>query len=74
VTYIEQYIIDKVKDMRKAKSLTQTELSQKMNMSDSFISHVESGSKRAKYNINHLNAIAKIFECSPKDFWPDESL
>lgn len=23
---------------------------------------------RAKYNINHLNDLAKIFKCSPKDF------
>lgn len=46
-------------------------LSQKIGMSSSFVSHVESAKRRAKYNINHLNEIAKIFECSPKDFWPD---
>lgn len=43
-------------------------------MSDSFISQVEDPSKRAKYNINHLNKIAEIFNCSPKDFWPDKAL
>lgn len=74
MTNIEKYIIDKIKTMRKEHGLSQLELSQKLEMSDSFISHVEAPSKRAKYNINHLNDIAKILECSPKDFWPDKPL
>lgn len=74
MTKIEIHIIEKVKELRKEKGLTQLELSHKLNMNDSFISHIESSSKRAKYNINHLNEIAKIFECSPKDFWPEKPL
>ena len=74
MTKIEQYIIDKIKSMRKEHGFSQLELSQKLEMSDSFISHVESTSKRAKYNINHLNKIAELFNCSPKDFWPDKPL
>lgn len=74
VTTIEQYIIEKIKAMRKEHGLSQLELSQKLEMSDSFISHVEAPSKRAKYNINHLNKIAEIFNCSPKDFWPEKPL
>ena len=26
------------------------------------------------YNISHLNVIAKILECSPKDFMPEKPL
>ena len=74
MTEIEKHIIEKVKLMRKEHGLSQLELSQKLDLNDSFISHVESTSKRAKYNINHLNQIAKILNCSPKDFWPDESI
>ena len=74
MTEIEKHIIEKVKLMRKEHGLSQLELSQKLDLNDSFISHVESASKRAKYNINHLNQIAKILNCSPKDFWPDESM
>jgi transcriptional regulator with XRE-family HTH domain len=74
LTNIEKYIIDRIKSMRKEHGLSQLELSQKLEMSDSFISHVEAPSKRAKYNINHLNKIAEIFKCSPKDFWPDKPL
>jgi len=60
--------------MRLDRGLSQLELSQKLEMSDSFISHVEAPSKRAKYNLNHLNRIAEIFKCSPKDFWPEKPL
>lgn len=74
VTEIERYIIDQVKVIRKNHGLSQLDLSQKMEMNDSFVSHVESQSKRAKYNLNHLNLIAKIFNCSPKDFWPDKAI
>jgi transcriptional regulator with XRE-family HTH domain len=72
LTEIEKYIIEKIKTMRKEHRFSQLELSQKLDMNDSFISHVEASSKRAKYNINHINEIAKIFNCSPKDFWPEK--
>ena len=74
LTEIEKYIIDKIKTMRKEHGISQLSLSQKLDMNDSFISHVESNSKRTKYNINHLNLIAKIFNCSPRDFWPDKGI
>lgn len=74
LTEIELYLIEMVKKKRKELGLSQLELSQKLEMSDSFVSHVESAKKRAKYNVNHLNAIAKLFKCSPKDFWPDKPL
>jgi len=73
-TKIETYIINTVKEKRKEKDLSQIALSQKLGLSDSFISHVESQTRRAKYNLNHLNELAIILECSPKDFWPDKPL
>lgn len=74
LTRIEKYIIAKVKDMREEHGYTQIALSQKLNMSDSFVGHVETPKRRAKYNINHLNALAKVFKCSPKDFMPEKSM
>jgi transcriptional regulator with XRE-family HTH domain len=60
--------------MRTDLDLSQLELSQRLEMNDSFVSHVESNTKRAKYNIRHLNELAKVFNCSPKDFLPDDAL
>lgn len=74
LTKVEKYIIAKVKDMRIAHGFSQIALSQKLNMSDSFVGHVETPKRRAKYNINHINALAKLFKCSPKDFMPEKPL
>lgn len=71
---IERYVIQKVKAMRVAAGLSQIALSQELNMTDSFVSHVETPKRRAKYNLNHLNALAKIFKCSPQDFLPEKAL
>lgn len=73
-TKIEKYVIQKVKQMRNEAGLSQIALSQKLNMSDAFIGQVETPKRRAKYNINHLNALAKVFKCSPKDFLPEKPL
>jgi len=73
-TDIEQHIINSIRKKRLELNITQLELSQRLEMNDSFISHVEAKSRRAKYNLNHLNAIAKIFKCSPKDFWPERAI
>ncbi|HNP25024.1 MAG TPA: helix-turn-helix transcriptional regulator [Panacibacter sp.] len=71
---IEKYIIEKVKEKRNEHELTQIVLSQKLNMSDSFVGHVETPKRRAKYNVNHINSLAKIFKCSPKEFLPEKPL
>lgn len=74
ITDIEQYVIDKVKEMRKAKSMSQQELANLADLSAGFIAHVESPTRRAKYNLNHLNTFAKLFNCSPQDFLPKKFL
>ena len=71
---IEKFIIARVKEKREEFGYTQVTLSEKLNMSDSFVSHIETPKRRAKYNINHINALAKIFKCSPRDFLPDKPL
>ena len=43
-------------------------------MADSFVSNVESLKRRDKYNVNHINQLAKIFKCSPRDFLPENPL
>ena len=71
---IEIYIIKKVREIRESKGITQEQLSLSLGKNITFISQIEAPSKKAKYNIVHLNEIAKALECSPKDFWPDKPL
>jgi transcriptional regulator with XRE-family HTH domain len=69
-TNIEQFVISKVKEKRIAHGYSQAELADLLNLSSGFIGKVESGNYPAKYNLNHINKLAKIFNCSPKDFFP----
>lgn len=71
---IELYIIQRVKELREKNGLTQMELSLRLGKGVGFIGDIEAPSKKAKYNIKHLNDIAKIFKCSPRDFWPEKPL
>lgn len=71
---IEQYVIDKVKEMRIEKGYSQKELAYMLDVSIGFIGDVENPKYRAKYNLNHINELARVFECSPKEFLPDDPL
>lgn len=71
---IELYVISRVKEIREEKNITQEQLSLAIGKNITFISQIEAPSKKAKYNIIHLNLIAKVLECSPKDFWPENPL
>ena len=71
---IEKYVIFQVREEREARNITQEELSNKLGKNSSYIAHIEAPSKKAKYNISILNEIAKIFECSIKDFFPEKPI
>lgn len=71
-TAIDNYVIDKVREMRNKKKLSQKELSYAVNKTKGFVSMRETGP--SKYNIAHLNEIAIVLKCSPKDFLPDQPL
>lgn len=73
-TKIEQYVIDRVKALRMQKHISQVVLADSINVSKGFVGNVEVPSNDYKYNINHLNEIAKVLKCSIKDFFPDEPL
>jgi transcriptional regulator with XRE-family HTH domain len=71
---IDKYIITKIKNLRESKGLSQVSLSLSLGKSTTFISDIEAPSKKVKYNVKHLNDIAKILGCSPKDFWPEKAI
>ena len=71
---IERFVIGKVRELREHKGITQEELSLSIGKNIGFISQIEAPSKKAKYNIIHLNLIAKALDCSPKDFLPEMPL
>jgi transcriptional regulator with XRE-family HTH domain len=74
ISPIDQYAIDKVRKMREERGLSQKELSLQMEFSEGFVGHVENPKRRDKYNLGHLNTLAKIFGCSICDFLPKRAL
>ncbi len=73
-TKIEWYVIDKVKDLRESKNMSQALLADVIGVSNGFIGKVESKSYTNKYNLNHINLLAKYFKCAPADFLPKKAL
>jgi transcriptional regulator with XRE-family HTH domain len=71
---IDWFIINKVREMRLEKGITQDDIAMQLDLSVGFIGHIESPKFSAKYNLIHLNELAKLFGCSPKDFLPDKPL
>ena len=71
---IEFFVIKKVKEKRELANLSQSDLAAKLDVSNGFIGQVESPKYPAKFNLNHINKLAEIFNCSPKDFLPDKAL
>jgi transcriptional regulator with XRE-family HTH domain len=71
---IDWYIINKVREMRIEKGITQDDIAVQLDLSVGFIGHIESPKFSAKYNLIHLNELAKLFGCSPKDFLPEKPL
>jgi len=71
---VDQFVINHVKEKRIEKKMTQADLAYELNVSAGFIGKVESSKYAAHYNIKHINNLAKILKCSPKDFLPKDPL
>jgi len=71
---IDQYVIDIVREIRQKNNISQAELADRLDLSRGFIGAVENPKQRAKYNLTLLNEIAKVFDCSIRDFLPDKYL
>lgn len=70
-TAIDIYVIDKVREMREAANMTQEDLSEKAGFkSNGFVGQAESPKYSKRYNVQHINKFAQIFNCSPREFLP----
>ncbi len=72
ISFIEQYVIDTVRKMRMEQGLSQAALAAMIDVSYGCIGQVENPKQRAKYNLIHIARLAKAFNCSPRDFLPEQ--
>lgn len=73
-TAIDQYVIEAVRRERMAQKISQAMLSYGIGVSRGFVGQVESPKFNTKYNIIHINEIAKFLGCSPRQFLPEEPI
>ncbi|MBA4260154.1 MAG: transcriptional regulator [Chitinophaga sp.] len=71
---VDWYIVNKVRDLRIKRGMSQEELAIHLGISRGFVGHIESPQFVSKYSLVQLNEIAKIFKCSPRDFLPEKPL
>ena len=71
---IDLFVIEKVKERRLIKGISQASLSFELGVSTGFIGMAESPKYMTRYNVQHLNKLAKILECSPQEFLPKQPL
>jgi transcriptional regulator with XRE-family HTH domain len=72
---IDIYVIEKVKEKRLERKLSQEELSIAAGFkSNGFVGQIESFKYSKRYNIQHINKFSIIFGCSPRDFLPEYPL
>lgn len=73
-TKFEVAVVDRVKEMRLARNLSQYDVAVILSTSSSFIGQVEVPHHASKYNLNHLNRLAVAWDCSPRDFIPGKGI
>lgn len=74
ISELDQYVIDKARELRVKKGFSQLDLSIAMGLAEGAVAKIENPSQSAKYNIRHINLLAKSLGCSPKDFFPEHAL
>ncbi|RXK81896.1 helix-turn-helix domain-containing protein [Filimonas effusa] len=70
---IEQYVIDFVKQLRKDRKLSQEDIGNIIGVSRSYIQDIESLSRSATYNLDHINSLSDYFKLSPQAFLPPKA-
>lgn len=69
---IELFVIDRVRKLRYEEKMSQAKLADLLGVTKAFVGNVENENREEKYNLNHINELAVIFNCSVKSFFPDE--
>lgn len=69
---IDWYVSNKVREIRQDKGISQLNLAIQLDISVGFVGKIESPKYPSHYNLKHLNELARILRCSPKDFLPSQ--
>lgn len=68
----ELAIVENVKQVRNRHKRSQSYIAMILDVSDGYIGQIESEKSSSMYSYDQLNKIALEFNCSPKDFMPEQ--
>ncbi|MFD1771334.1 helix-turn-helix domain-containing protein [Sphingobacterium suaedae] len=71
---LELYIVEVIKKKRKSLKKSQQDVANLLGVTVGYIGQIESEKISSMYSYNQLNKLSKFFQCSPKDFMPDEPI
>lgn len=74
ISEIDLFLINRVRELRVLKRISQLKLSIALGLAEGAVSKIENPRQRAKYNIRHLNLIAKALKCNISDLLPPKPL
>lgn len=74
ISEIDLFLINKVRELRVAKGISQLKLSIALGLSEGAIGKIENPKERAKYNIRHLNLLSRALKCNPSDLLPQKPM
>lgn len=74
ISELDLFVINRVRELRVQRQISQVDLSILLGMSEGVVGKIENPRIRDKYNIRHINLLAKALKCSPKDLLPDKPL
>jgi transcriptional regulator with XRE-family HTH domain len=72
---LDLYVSNVMRNKRMEKGWTQQQLADYIgNVSRAFINNIENFKKPDKLNLYHINLLAEIFDCSPREFLPEKAI
>ena len=74
ISEIDLYLINRVRDIRVQKNISQLKLALALGLSEGAISKIENPRDRAKYNIRHINLLAKALKVEFSELFPPKPL
>jgi transcriptional regulator with XRE-family HTH domain len=69
-TNVDTAIIEKVREMRQARDVSQAVLAEVIETGRGFVGQVETKDNYAKYSAYQIYLIAEFFECEVSDIYP----
>ncbi len=71
---IEWQIVELIKDKRTSLKISQAKIAAQLGVTPGYIGQIEMRGSASMYTYDQLNELAKFFNCSPKDFMPENAL